>query len=212
MSTAPDQPSPREDRTAAKLRLFVALDLPSDRREALHAWTERELAAEGLRVVRPESLHLTLAFLGHHPADAAERAGEIVAGFAPRPVSLQPQAEIVPIPARRPRLVALDLEAPDAVQIQAELAPALIAADVLEPEGRPFWPHVTLVRARGGRHQRAARRALSRPLPELPGELREPFGAVRLRLYRSLLRPDGSQYVTLANLDLPPAATEPEAE
>jgi RNA 2',3'-cyclic 3'-phosphodiesterase len=212
MSAAPDQPSAREDRTASKLRLFVALDLPSDRRKAIHAWAERELAAEGLRVVRPESLHLTLAFLGHHPAEASERAGEIVTGLAPRPVRLRPQAELVPIPARRPRLVALGLEAPDAVRIQAELARALVAAGVLEPDQRPFWPHVTLVRARGGRHERAARRALGRPLPELPGGLREPFGAVRLRLYRSLLRPDGSQYVSLANLDLPPAATEPEAE
>jgi RNA 2',3'-cyclic 3'-phosphodiesterase len=212
MPAAPDQPSAPGDATAAKLRLFAALDLPSDRRQALHAWAERELAGDGLRVVRPQSLHLTLTFLGDRPPEAARRAGEIVAGLTPRPVRLRPQADLVPIPARRPRLAALDVEAPDAVRIQAELARALIAAGVLEPDERPFWPHVTLVRARGGRPQRAARRTLGRPLPELPGELREPFGAVRLRLYRSLLRPDGSQYVSLANLDLPPAATEPEAE
>ena len=229
------QPSEPGRETAApkpeRLRLFVALDLPDERRRAIHGWVARTLAATGagaetssagaatsaagagpvgpLRIVRPESLHVTLAFLGHHPAEAADRAAALLREVAPRPVRLTPAGELVPMPRSRPRLVALGLESPDAVAIHAELAPRLVAEGLWEPERRPFWPHVTLVRARGGKHERSARKALRGPLPALPDELLEPFGAVRLALYRSLLRPDGSQYVSLANLDLPPAATSP---
>ena len=41
------------------------------------------------------------------------------------------------------------------------------------------------------------------PPGPLPAELCEPFGAVRVTLYRSLLRPTGAEYVSLAALDLP---------
>jgi hypothetical protein len=36
----------------------------------------------------------------------------------------------------------------------------------------------------------------------LPAELTEPFSAVRLALYRSLLKPSGAEYVRLAELNL----------
>jgi hypothetical protein len=42
----------------------------------------------------------------------------------------------------------------------------------------------------------------------LPAELCEPFGFVRVALYRSNLRPTGAEYVSLAELDLPPAEAE----
>ena len=221
------QPSEPGRETAApkpeRLRLFVALDLPDERRRAIHGWAERTLAATAgaatptagadpvgpLRIVRPESQHVTLAFLGHHPPEAADRAAALLREVAPRPVRLTPVRELVPTPRSRPRLVALGLESPEAVAIHAELAPRLVAEGLWEPERRPFRPHVTLVRARGGKHERSARKALRSSPPALPDELLEPFEAVRLALYRSLLRPDGSQYVSLANLDLPPAAPSP---
>jgi hypothetical protein len=46
------------------------------------------------------------------------------------------------------------------------------------------------------------------PPKALPAELCEPFGAVRMTLYQSLLRPTGAEYVSLAELDLPPARVE----
>ena len=42
------------------------------------------------------------------------------------------------------------------------------------------------------------------PPGPLPAELCEPFDAVRVTLYRSLLRPTGAEYVSLAALDLRP--------
>ncbi len=46
------------------------------------------------------------------------------------------------------------------------------------------------------------------PPKALPTELLEPFGAVRVTLYRSNLRPSGAEYVSLAELDLPPVEAE----
>ena len=51
-------------------RLFIALDLPDKVRDGLAAWGASELVDPALRPVRPESLHLTLVFLG--PREAAE--------------------------------------------------------------------------------------------------------------------------------------------
>jgi 2'-5' RNA ligase len=54
----------KERLKSPRTRLFVALDLPDAVREGLVAWGERELRDPALRPVRPEALHVTLAFLG----------------------------------------------------------------------------------------------------------------------------------------------------
>jgi 2'-5' RNA ligase len=48
-----------------RIRLFCALELPAGAREQLAGWQARELPAAAGRVVPPEHLHVTLAFLGH---------------------------------------------------------------------------------------------------------------------------------------------------
>ena len=45
--------------------MFIALDLPDRVRGAIAAWGRRELVDPALRPVAEESLHITLAFLGH---------------------------------------------------------------------------------------------------------------------------------------------------
>jgi 2'-5' RNA ligase len=79
----------------------------------------------------------------------------------------------------------------------------LVAAGLYEPEKRPFWPHVTVARVR--REGRGSNRsaAVSRPPGPLPKDLLQPFGGVRITLYRSQLQPQGAQYTPLAQLELP---------
>ncbi len=71
---------------------------------------------------------------------------------------------------------------------------------LLEPEGRPFWPHLSVARVRG-------RVDLGR-LPPLPPAGTERMFAVRVALYRSELRTQGSHYRSLAAIDLPPQAAD----
>ena len=55
----------------------------------------------------------------------------------------------------------------------------------------------------GGRRRRGRPMRVADPLPKLPEALAEPLGAVRVTVYRSILRPQGAEYVPLASLDLP---------
>ena len=75
---------------------------------------------------------------------------------------------------------------------QASLSESLHQARLYEPEKRPFWPHVTLARAKRGKSPRRLEP------PELPPELRTPFEAGEVTLYRSTLRPQGAVYDPLA--------------
>jgi 2'-5' RNA ligase len=59
-----------------RARLFVALDLPDEIRDGIVAWQRAELGDSALRPMRPEQLHVTLAFLGYHPEKRIERIAE----------------------------------------------------------------------------------------------------------------------------------------
>ena len=178
------------------MRLFVALDLPREARAALVAWRDEALGGRAeLRLLPPESLHLTLAFIGYRPRadveDIASAAVGAAAGLGS--ASLRP-CGVAALPPRRPRLFALDLEdrGGRAAAIQAAVSRALEAGGWYEPEARPFWPHVTLARVR--RDQRTG------PLRATPPG--EPFVAGEVTLYRSHLSPRGAAYEALASARL----------
>src|SRR3954452_21148435 len=191
-----------------RARLFVALDLPEEVRSRLAEWQRAALAGvEALRPVQPEALHVPLCFLGYHPERAIERIAEIVTGTEPRPVPMRLESEPVAGPRNRPRLFAVDAASDVAVALQEELSDRLEAERVYKPEKRPFWSHVTVARVRsekasrkGGRRGRP--RVVDRAPAPLPEELVDPFGAARVTLYRSFLRPTGAEYVRLAELNL----------
>jgi len=50
-----------------RLRLFLGLRLPADVLDAIASWQAAQL--RDVRVVPREHLHITLAFLGHRPAE-----------------------------------------------------------------------------------------------------------------------------------------------
>ena len=193
-------------------RLFMALDLPEGVRAAIARWQGEALADPALRPMRPESLHVTLCFLSSHPEQAIGRIAELLGRIAPRPVELRFDPEPSAMPKGRPRLYAIGGASESASALQAELAAALAAERFYKPEKRGFWPHVTVaqgaVRAPAASSRRE-RRGKSRPqrvkrAPKpLPKRLTEPFGAVRVALYRSDLKPQGAEYERLAGVDLP---------
>lgn len=194
-----DQPkSPRA-------RLFVALDLPGEIQEGIVAWGQEALADPALRPVAPESLHVTLAFLGHRPEKEIEPIVEAVrksTGPAPWVELRDPE----PRPPRgRARLYALPVLSPGTEALQAGLAQRLVEEGFYKPEKRPFWPHVTVARVRP--EARGSRRpaVVSEPPGTIPLELAEPRIAIRMTLYRSVLQPSGARYVPLAQVKLPGA-------
>ncbi|MDX6603680.1 MAG: 2,3-cyclic 3-phosphodiesterase, partial [Solirubrobacterales bacterium] len=174
----------------------------------IDAWGSEALRDPALRRVAPESLHVTLAFLGYRAEKEIGRIAEAVgesAGPAPWVELLDP----VPRPPRgRARLYALPALSPGTEALQAGLQANLVEAGLYEPEKRAFWPHVTVARvrpeARGSR--RPAR--VSEAPKQLPPALKEPFIGVRMTLYRSELQPQGARYAPLAQVELPGAGRQ----
>lgn len=192
----------KERLKSPRARMFVALDLPDAVRDGLGAWGRAELADPALRPVRPEFLHVTLAFLGYRPEKEAETVAAALAECA-GPAPLVELGEVAARPPRRPRLFALPAHSPGAELMQARLSELLAAERVYKPEKRPFWPHVTVARVRPeGRGSRRPMRVLHWP-GELPQGLSGPFHGVRLTLYRSELQPQGARYVPMAQVELP---------
>ena len=173
-----------------RLRLFAALPLPSEPRERLVAWQGRALgAAADARIVPPENLHVTLAFLGSRPrsevAAILDALRAAAAGATPPTLSAMRYRE-----TRSVGMVVLDDEDDRATRLAADVGERLAALGVYRPERRPWLPHVTVLRFR-----RAPR--LSPEPPDL-GEVSPSEAA----LYTSSLRRSGAQYDVLESVPL----------
>jgi len=192
-----------ENPKSPRARLFVALDLPGELREGIVAWGQEELADPALRPVAPESLHVTLAFLGHRPEEEIDEIASAVrdaVGPAPWVEVLDPE----PRPSRgRARVYALPVLSPGAEALQAGVEQGLVEGGFFEPEKRPYWPHITVARVRP--EGRGSRRpaVVAEPPGKLPEGLSEARICRRMTLYRSQLKPTGARYVPLAQVQLP---------
>jgi len=192
----------KERLKSPRLRLFVALDLPEAVQGGIVEWGRGELVDPALRPVRRESLHITLAFLGWRPEKDVERIAEVVAGLESPAPTIELGDPVAKPSLRRARLFALPAASPGTVALQEELEEKLVAARLYKPEKRPFWPHVTVARVKSeGKGSKRPQR-VSRGPGGLPKALLQPTRLVRVRLYRSELKPTGAEYVPLAQIEL----------
>jgi 2'-5' RNA ligase len=195
----------KERLKSPRARLFVALNLPEEVREEIVAW-QRGLDDPALRPVKPESLHMTLVFLGYHPEKEIERIAEAALGVDIPAPEIRLEREPVGVPrGKRPRLFALDAPSEGAVELQRQVEDRLVDARFYEPEKRPFWPHLTVARVKPEKRGSRKPALVESPPDPLPEGLFRPFAALRLTLYRSHLRPQGAEYVPLAEKNLKPA-------
>ena len=187
------------------VRLFVALGLPPGVRGQLLGWGAGALSdIPGVRLQRPEAMHVTLCFLGGQPlgqveaiADAMRRA---VDG---RPAPTLTAETALWLPPRRPRVAAVELVdgAGELSVLQDRLASALAQGGWYEPERRRFLAHVTV--ARIGRNG-------PRQPPELPAPPAVSAPAASVSLYRSHTGPAGARYEPLATVRLLPGGPGPQ--
>lgn len=189
-------PGAREpgQKTAAKVRLFVALDLPAPVVEALVAWRAPLLRRlDALRPVAREALHVTLCFLGWKAPEAVDPLTVLVRTCATGSGGATGLAlgEPLWLPPRGPRVLALALEDRHGLlgELQARLGEQLAGGGWYEPEARAYLPHVSLARVRRG--ARVPRVVELPPPPPLA------FDGAAVTLYRSLLDPGGARYEPL---------------
>jgi 2'-5' RNA ligase len=165
-----------------RLRLFLALRLPSPVLDAVDAWAAAEL--RGGRIVPREHLHVTLAFLGSRPAGELE---EIVAALRAAAASARP-IELEILRWRETRSVGMLVLADSngaAGALASDLHDRLESLGVYRREPRPWLPHVTVLRFR-------ERPRLVPALPEL-----DPFGPSDAAAFLSRLHPSGARYEVL---------------
>jgi 2'-5' RNA ligase len=164
------------------VRLFVAAELPPPVVAALTGWRP---ALDAVRPVAPESLHLTLAFLGERSAAEASAAAEVVRSVA-APVGQLALGAARWLPPRRPRVLAVEVEdgGGGLGALQAAVVAGLEEAIGFVPERRRFLAHVTVGRVRSGGGA-AARPGSGGDLPAVPRGA--PFALAALTLMRSRL-------------------------
>jgi len=167
--------------------------------------------APDVRWVRPESLHLTLKFIGNKPDDSAQEIKNVLAavkgesfeiafrgyGFFPNPKSA--------------RVFWVGIECGPALCQLAKSVDAALSALGIEPEKHAYSPHLTLARGSGrsGGPRRLKDDAPNRHFEILQKKLTAlsvpEFGTMTAReffLYESHLGRGGSRYDKLARFAL----------
>jgi 2'-5' RNA ligase len=175
-----------------RIRLFCALQLPPAALGEIVEWQGEHLqGAAGARgrVVPPEHLHVTVAFLGSRPADELPAIGGALAEAA----GTTGRLHLRPVGYRETRSVGMivceDVEGAGA-GFAADLQERLERLGVYRREARSWLPHVTVLRFK------------DRPGHAPPVENIRSIGVVRAALYSSVLRPSGAQYDVLETVAL----------
>jgi RNA 2',3'-cyclic 3'-phosphodiesterase len=154
-----------------------------------------EAAAPEFRWTPAENLHLTVRFVGSVERDTVDRVAGGLEELPPRGFDME-LGEIGTF--KRGRLVRVVwLQVRGGAEQATELAATVEAECVhagLEPEARPFQPHLTLARARP---RDGAALPLLPASPELP-----PWRAHELVLYSSRLGRAGAVYEPLRTIRL----------
>ncbi len=175
-----------------KIRAFIAIQLPPEVRSALNVHSQA-LAAQvplgSVRWVKPEALHLTLAFLGD---TAVSLLPQVQAEMDRASARLVPFALLVSgfgcFPnCRRPRVlwagISGDVAAARALKAQLDDGLARLGWPT---EEREFTPHLTLGRVKDGRLLHDQRWPETLPAYAVPVN--------RIHLMQSVLRPEGPRY------------------
>ncbi|HXE90124.1 MAG TPA: RNA 2',3'-cyclic phosphodiesterase [Terriglobales bacterium] len=192
------------------MRLFVAIDIEDAIRQRLARFMEgvRGFAPE-VRWVRPESLHLTLKFLGETDEATAERVRQSLAGIRNRAPQISfGGTGFFPTP-RSARVFWIGVEASEPLAELAEKVEQAMEGLGYERERREFAPHLTLARSGSGRPGRGPEdkpnlrfRRLQEKLAAMPPPDFGTMTAREFHLYQSRLSPKGSEYTKLASFKL----------
>ena len=188
------------------MRAFVAIELSDDAKRALAALIQslRNRRIDGLRLVRPEGIHLTLKFLGNIDASRVQPIAAALAAASARhtPFRLTLTAPGFFPNADRARVLWIGVggELRPLIDLQRDVDETLAALG-FAAEKRPFNPHLTIARMRDSAaradRRRAADALAAYPLP--PGIA---VSANAVSLMQSELRPGGAVYTRIVHAPL----------
>ena len=177
-------------------RLFVAVDAPPDVTESLAALAT---PVPGFKWTRPETLHLTLRFIGDTPSDAVDALAEKLRAIHGIVSFVLTVGGVGVFPQRGAAQVVwagIELAHPRLHQLRQRVDDTILAAG-LAPDMRSFHPHFTLARCTGA----------------TPGAVREfvhahatfqgpSFVVDRFHLFESRLFPHGAEHSIVETFSL----------
>ena len=193
------------------IRAFVAVELDAPLRQAL-AQAQATLRGQlqqavgpdvRIQWVEPESIHLTLKFLGaileERVSDIRAALARVAGGHAPFTVQAEGLGVFPDVRAPRVLWVGLTTHVDEMKRLATDVETGLAALG-FSPETRPFNPHLTLARIKERSHD--VGRALSAGGVLTPGVRLGALPVAALSLMKSDLQPSGSVYTQLCHLPL----------
>jgi RNA 2',3'-cyclic 3'-phosphodiesterase len=194
------------------MRLFVALDIDNAIRSRIAGFLDgvRGFTPDA-RWVRPESLHVTLKFIGERPDAAVESIKQALRAIGSTAIELNFRGYgFFPNP-RAPRVFWIGIESGPALTSLASTIDQTLAGCAIPEEEHAFNPHLTLARRSGrsessrGKKPTDSNRSFHRLQEKLAALPAPEFGRMMAReffLFRSQLSPGGSKYTKLAAFTL----------
>jgi len=194
------------------MRTFVALDIDDPIRERIARFLDGVRGfAPDVRWVQPESLHVTLKFIGERPDAAVEGIKQALGAIRAEASEITFRKYGFFPTAKSARVFWTGIEAGPALGLLAKAVDEATAALGIPQEDRAFSPHLTL--ARGGRGSGSPRRQAGdrqnrdfQKLQEKLAGLPSPeFGTMTAReffLFQSQLGRGGARYTKIARFAL----------
>ena len=190
------------------MRIFVAIDIDDAIRARISRFIEGVQAfAPDARWVNPESLHITLKFIGEKGPEVVDKLKAALAGIKSGAVEIHFRGYgFFPTP-KSARVFWVGIEAGPPLASLAAVVDDATALLGIEKETRPFSPHLTLARAAGpsgsprGTKGDRPNRSFQRLQEKLAAMSSREFGTMTAReffLYQSQLSPRGSKYTKVA--------------
>jgi len=175
------------------MRVFLAADLSKEVRKALGE-VQRALrpVSDTARWVAPESIHITLKFLGEVREQGLDEIHEGLAGLSWKPFTVRVHGIGFFPGTRSPRVLWAGMEAPTMEGLAEQLDTRMERLG-FEKERRKFRPHITLARARDTRMDSSLVTAGSQFEEHEFGS----FLVDRIFLFKSNLKPTGAVYEKL---------------
>jgi len=124
-------------------RLFVAIDLPDEIKVAIRFL---RCSISGAKWVSEAQLHLTLRFIGDADDDLFARITTSLAGIKAAPFPLAMMGVGCFPPRRRPKVLWVGVDKNEALLNLQNIVEKALLQSGLEPEPRPFSPHITIAR------------------------------------------------------------------
>jgi RNA 2',3'-cyclic 3'-phosphodiesterase len=194
------------------MRLFVAIDIDDAIRGKVIRFIEGVSGfAPDARWARPESLHVTLKFIGEKSEEEADKIKRALGMIAANPLDIIFRGYGFFPGVRAPRVFWIGIEGgPKLASLAVTVDETLARLDIPKEE-HAYTPHLTLARSAGGSgsprkqksdHPNSGFQRLQEKLAAMPTPEFGTMTAHEFFLYQSQLSPAGSKYTKLAGFRL----------